>query len=64
MKTKRIDGLDIFRGFAILGMILYHFTYDLNYFSIFSIDMNHNSIILILRYSIMSMFLLSVGMSL
>ncbi|CAA6825063.1 MAG: protein of unknown function DUF1624, partial [uncultured Sulfurovum sp.] len=42
----------------------YHFTYDLNYFSIFSIDMNHNSIILILRYSIMSMFLLSVGMSL
>jgi uncharacterized membrane protein len=64
MKTQRIDGLDIFRGFAILCMVLYHFTYDLNYFSIISIDMNHTSSILLLRYTIMSMFLLSVGMSL
>ena len=64
MKTERIDGLDIFRGLAILCMILYHFTYDLNYFRIISIDMNHTSSILTLRYTIMSMFLLSVGMSL
>jgi len=64
MKTQRIDGLDVFRGLAILCMILYHFTYDLNYFRIISIDMNHTSSILFIRYTIMSMFLLSVGMSL
>jgi len=61
---QRIDGLDIFRGFAIFCMVLYHFTYDLNYFSIISIDMNHTFSILFIRYSIMSMFLVSVGMSL
>ncbi len=61
---QRINGLDIFRGFAILSMILYHFTYDLNYFRIISIDMNHTFGFLFVRYSIMSMFLLSVGMSL
>jgi len=64
LKTKRIDGLDIFRGFAILAMVLYHFTYDLNYFRIISLDMNHTPTILLIRYSIMSIFLLSVGMSL
>jgi uncharacterized membrane protein len=62
--VQRIDGLDIFRGFAILCMILYHFTYDLNYFRIITIDLNHTPSFLIIRYSIMSMFLLSVGMSL
>jgi len=64
MRTQRIDGLDIFRGFAILCMVLYHFTYDLNYFSIISVDMNHTPSFLIVRYTIMSMFLVSVGMSL
>jgi len=64
LKTKRIDGLDIFRGFAILAMVLYHFTYDLNYFHIISLDMNHTPTILLIRYTIMSIFLLSVGMSL
>jgi uncharacterized membrane protein len=61
---QRIDGLDIFRGMAILAMIFYHFTYDLNYFHIISVDMNHSLSFLMVRYTIMSMFLLSVGMSL
>ncbi len=64
MNTQRIDGLDIFRGLAILCMILYHFTYDLNYFRIISVDMNHTFGFLVARYSIMTMFLLSVGISL
>lgn len=64
MRTQRIDGLDIFRGFAILCMVLYHFTYDLNYFHIISVDMNHTTSFLIVRYTIMSMFILGVGMSL
>ena len=64
MKTKRINGLDIFRGMAILSMMIYHFTYDLNYFGFIAVDMNHTLNFLIPRYLIMSMFLLSVGMSL
>ena len=64
MQTQRIDGLDIFRGLAILCMVLYHFTYDLNYFQIISVDMNHTAGFLLVRYTIMSMFLVSVGMSL
>ena len=64
MKKKRIDGLDIFRGFAILAMILYHFTYDLNHFHLISLDMNHTPATLIIRYTIITIFLLSMGISL
>jgi len=64
LKRKRIDGLDIFRGFAILAMILYHFTYDLNYFRIINLDMNHSPATLLIRYTIITIFLLSMGMSL
>jgi uncharacterized membrane protein len=64
MNSQRINGLDVFRGLAILCMILYHFTYDLNYFRIIYVDMNHTSSFLVVRYIIMSMFMLSVGISL
>jgi len=64
MKLQRIDGLDIFRGFAILAMMIYHFTYDLNHFHIVSLHMNQTLEFRIIRYIIVSMFLLSVGMSL
>lgn len=64
MKQKRIVGLDVFRGWAILFMIMYHFVYDLNLFHILTFDMNHNLFSLLVRYSIMSMFIISVGMSL
>jgi len=64
MTKQRIDGLDIFRGWAILFMVLYHFTFDLNHFHFIAIDMNHCLEFLISRYTIMSMFLLGVGMSL
>jgi uncharacterized membrane protein len=64
MSKTRIVGLDIFRGWAILFMITYHFTFDLNHFHFISVDMNHTVAFLIARYSIMSMFLLGVGISL
>ena len=64
MSKKRIDGLDIFRGWAILFMVIYHFSFDLNHFRLISVDMNHTLGFLFSRYTIMSMFLLSVGMSL
>ena len=64
MQKIRIDGLDIFRGLALLLMIMYHFTYDLNHFHLITIDMNHTPLFLVFRYTIMSMFLFSVGISL
>ena len=64
MKKERIDGLDIFRGMALVSMIFYHFTYDLNYFHVISVNMNHSINFLIIRYTIITMFLLSVGMGL
>jgi len=64
MGNQRIEGLDTFRGWAILLMISYHFTYDLDLFKIISVNMNHTIGFLIFRYSIMTMFLLGVGISL
>jgi len=64
MTTERIDGLDIFRGWAILFMVLYHFTYDLNHFHIISVNMNQATEFLISRYIIMTLFILGVGISL
>ncbi len=64
MKKNRIIGLDIFRGVALLLMMMYHFTYDLNYFGFIHQDMNYNSTFLLIRYTIITIFLLSVGMSL
>lgn len=62
--TKRIEGLDIFRGIALLFMITYHFIYDLNHFNLIAIEINQSIPLLVLRYSIMSMFILGAGMSL
>ena len=56
--------LDIFRGWAILLMIAYHFTYDLNHFGIIQINMDHDLFWVYARYMIVTMFLLSVGISL
>ena len=64
MQKERLIGLDIFRGFALLTMMMYHFSYDLNYFRFISVDLNHTTGFLLARYTIMSIFLLSVGMSL
>ncbi len=64
MKKHRIIGLDIFRGWALLMMIIYHFIYDLSYFHIIEVNLNSSYFFLPFRYTIISMFLLSVGISL
>ena len=64
MHKQRIEGLDTFRGLALLLMVLYHFSYDLNHFHLITVDMNHAILFLAFRYTIMTMFLLSVGISL
>jgi uncharacterized membrane protein len=64
MEHKRLEGLDIFRGFAIVLMIIYHFIYDLVDFGLLELKMNSNLAVLIFRYIIISMFLFTVGISL
>ncbi|TET88997.1 MAG: DUF1624 domain-containing protein [Sulfurovum sp.] len=64
MRSNRINGLDIFRGWAILLMIAYHFGYDLKHFDYISVDLGHDTFWVYSRYIIVSMFLVSVGMSL
>ena len=64
MRTNRINSLDIFRGWAIVLMIAYHFSYDLKYFGYISVDLDNDTFWVYSRYVIITMFLVSVGMSL
>ena len=64
MTTTRLIGLDVFRGWAIFLMVLFHFSYDLNHFKYIDINMHHDPFWVYARYLIVSMFLLSMGLSL
>lgn len=64
MKKNRIESIDIFRGWAIVLMIGYHFGYDLNLFGYIHTHPNTNEWWIVVRYTIITMFLLSMGMSL
>ena len=64
MNKNRFAALDIFKGWAIVLMVLFHLCYDLNYFHYISIDLQHDKFWLLARYIIVTMFLLGVGMSL
>ena len=64
MKKSRVIGLDVFRGWALLFMVIYHFSYDLRYFHIIEVNLNSSNFFLLFRYTIISMFLLSMGSSL
>lgn len=56
-----VDGL---RGLAVLLMVIYHFTFDLNYFGQVQIDFYNDPLWLGFRALIVSMFLGLVGISL
>ena len=61
---RRIEGLDLLRGFAILLMIIFHLCYDLNYFNFIDIKITTSSFWLNFRIFIVTLFLLIVGISL
>ncbi len=61
---KRVVGLDIFRGYAIALMVVFHFSFDLNYFQILHIDIRTESFWIYFRWCILSMFVFSAGISL
>ncbi len=56
--------VDALRGIAIVLMIAYHFSFDLNYYQVLHIDFNHAPFWLGARACIVSLFLGLVGVSL
>lgn len=63
MVNKRLPGLDIVKGLAVVLMIIYHFYFDLDYFRYLNIDFS-TSFWQGFRYLIISLFLFSMGISL
>ena len=61
---KRIIGIDIFRGLAIVLMVIFHFCYDLNYFKFANIPLYSSDFWLNFRLVIVNMFLITAGMTL
>jgi len=60
----RLPGLDVFRGLAILLMVIFHFSFDLNNFHIVDLDLKHGVFWHYFRYIIVSMFVFGAGISL
>ncbi len=60
----RLVGLDIFRGVAIILMIVYHFIYNLHEFHYIDIDMSDSLHWRCFRALIVTMFLFGMGVSL
>jgi len=64
MRNTRLVGLDVFRGWAIVMMIVFHFAYDLSFFHLVHFSVVHDPFWVYFRYVIVSIFLVSVGVSL
>jgi uncharacterized membrane protein len=64
VSTKRIRGIDVARGLAIVAMIAYHFAFDLAYFKITAANFYRDQFWLHSRTLILSSFLLLAGVSL
>lgn len=60
----RLVGLDIFRGYALLLMVLFHFSFDLSNFHYLEFDLKHGTFWHYYRYFIVSMFVFASGVSL
>ena len=63
-KKKHFDILDVTRGFSILLMFIYHFSYDLNYYGYVNIDFAIDDFWLNFRTCIVTLFLTIMGISL
>ncbi len=63
-QSDRYLAIDVWRGIAIVMMITFHFTYDLNHFRFISADFYHDPFWLNFRTLIVTLFLGLVGISL
>ncbi|MDE2119510.1 MAG: DUF1624 domain-containing protein [Betaproteobacteria bacterium] len=62
-KTARLGGLDSLRGLAIVWMMAFHFSFDLNWFGYIHTDFYTNPLWLWQRVCIVSLFLFSSGLA-
>lgn len=62
MTSNRIHTIDALRGLAILGMIFYHFLFDLNWLNIASVDLSKLGWVVFARI-VQFLFLVLVGIS-
>ncbi len=60
----RIAGLDVFRGWAIVLMIVFHFAFDLSFFRFIDANLARDTFWVYFRYVIVTIFMVSVGISL
>ncbi len=63
-KKNHFDILDVSRGFAILLMFIYHFSYDLDYYGFIQQNFTHDEFWINFRIVIITLFLLVMGISL
>lgn len=63
-QKNRFEILDVFRGFAIFLMFVYHFSYDLNEFGYISQNFTQDDFWINFRTIIVTLFLTLVGISL
>lgn len=61
--VKRFWEIDLLRGIAIIMMIIFHLLYDINNFNIYRVNL-HSGYLRIFNYSIGTIFILLVGVSL
>lgn len=64
MIKKRLHYLDVLRGLAVILMVIYHFSFDLNNFNYIQIDLDHDLAWRSFRAFIVVLFLTTMGMSL
>jgi len=62
--VQRLHYLDVTRGFAIVLMVIYHFSFDLDNFNYIQIDMDHSLFWQSFRAIIVTLFLTTMGISL
>ena len=58
---ERRHSIDVYRGLAIMGMVAYHATWDLNYYRIIEVGIGVDALWFTLQRSIVTAFLLLVG---
>lgn len=64
MSNNRIIWVDTLRGIAIVLMVIFHFCFDLRYFSIVDWNVPNGHLWWQFRYSILSLFIFTAGISL
>lgn len=63
MNTRHLN-LDLYRALAVVFMVIFHFTYDLHFFSFIELNTTEIEFWIYFRTFIVAMFMSAVGMSL